>query len=159
MGDEQIGVDKKSLTLDELCDSVDTPARNCAALRELIRRAKQMDLYISSKVDPKSVGLPPMPDPVNVWLYQEYEDGPWHPSDGKVGNTGCVEWTQMHYTIVPGILSLDQLAAHDIYIGCWSGGEGWAVMRYGQVIASGGMDTALQAQWVATGIAIKGSKS
>jgi len=57
--------------------------------------------------------------------------------------------------VIPGMMSLDELAEHGFYIGCWSYTLLWGVRNRAGSSVSGQFDTALEAQWAATCLARK----
>ncbi len=95
-------------------------------------------------------GPPPMPEPVEIWL-------------GELGH-GFVPCWPHHptatgpYQIIPGMMSLDELAKRGVFV-CNERGRWYVGNTQGTVCAASMTDaTALQTQWEATCIAREGGE-
>lgn len=150
------------LTLDELCKEADltvpgfaAPEFRQASLVELVRRAKEMEARLSPKPEDEPQSEP-MPEPVEVWLYQNTLAGYW---SAKVTDKDhrpeplWREWSGPH-KIIPGTMSLDELASYGIFLSHSDGTFMWCVKRRGEIVWSDNTNTtALEAQWAATQLA------
>ncbi len=147
------------LTLAQVCEqaeppdpsSVTVPAWRNAAVRELIRRAKEMEAHLSPKPE-KPDGPPPMPEPVEIWLGELGHGfapcGPHHPT--AIGP----------YQIIPGMMSLDELREHGFTIEWGWTDKHWRIFE-GRLLCQvsnfrRGYPTFPIAQWTATQIAKRG---
>ncbi len=139
----------KAMDLDQVCRLVETLADSISntemshLILELARRARVMDQHLSPKQEPEDES---MPEPVEVWL-QEAGDSGWHAYATALG-PGMGRWGP--FMIVPGMMSLDELAAKDYYIGNDYSSRIWYPYQVPCHIAHTTFPTALEAQWAAT---------
>lgn len=89
----------------------------------------------------------PMPEIQTVWL-ELHSDGKWRCVGSKSRAPGCVAYGP--HEIVPGMLSLAELAARDLYPRYSPKIKKWIVMRFKNPRLPGDYTTPLLSQWYAT---------
>jgi len=151
----------KAMDLDQVCREVEDLADRLSMpdapmshlLLELARRARVMDQHLSPKPEDAK-----MPEPVQVWLWRG-QGGKWNIFTNPVAPYGLTG--DGPHTIIPGIMTPDELAKHELYI--FSNGDGWFVEIIHKIehrtlhkLMSKPLGTALEAQWAATQLAKKG---
>ena len=100
--------------------------------------------------------IPPMPEPVEVWLVKHGGE-PWQ--FFPIAPSIPYEVVHGPYYIIPGMMSLDELAEHDLFVmhRYLAGHRQWYVAKTAQMpFASkigSTVSTAIEAQWAATYIA------
>lgn len=90
--------------------------------------------------------------PVNVWLYRPEHEG-WFATVHKPGLSRRFG----PYKLVPGMMGLDELMSHRLYIGPRDEGKWYVYRDPGLVVVDDGFNTALEAQWAATCLAKEGA--
>ncbi len=156
----------KHLTFDELCQAVEQhletgpPHSHRPAITELIRRARVMDQHLSPKPEPEDES---MPEPVEVWFWRPTaHEAMWREPMWRSRNNDPATDTEFRdvdirsvgpYQIIPGMMSLDELAAYKISLS--TSNRIWRVWQDG-VRSHTIYGTALEAQWAATQLAKKG---
>lgn len=127
------------------------------AIAELVKRAKMMDKRLATKEEPHRKRLP-MPTPVYFWLQKcRALNGGKHDvlffQCCPVAHTGWDIYGPFH--IIPGMMSLDELAKYDLFTSARFAGDGveWCVETNNLDEKSGFFPSALHAQWAATQLA------
>ncbi len=149
-------VDDLCADVEDLAESLCNSDRSASALlSELARRATEMDRRLSSKAEPEPSDPPPMPPPVDVWLYRSGSSDGWFASSCKPDDDWPLRIGALK--IIPGMMTLDELAEHGLGITFAQDLAGWLVYRFVSGNASKRFDTALEAQWAATQLAKEGT--
>lgn len=95
-----------------------------------------------------------MPEPVEMWLAKDDSAEEWQFCD-NVDDAECYAQRNGPHKIVPGMMSLDELAEHGVKVICRDANLIWEAESWDgtYAVTEGPYSTALEAQWAATYLA------